>query len=149
MSDLPKAPPVDWLNTVGKPFFDAWDYDQEAALTLARRIWEEPRFAQMKGEEAVKAYLQEVQEKRDRLYGGPRKPIDAWVEAYKNEWATHCAGEYDLESLTIETYDLWDKHYQTNPKVVAMQRFIEVYTPAERERYRQLTQKNPWIDLTE
>ena len=137
MTDLLEKPPIDWLNAVGRRIFDAWDYDQEAALEVAQRIWKEPRIAQIKGEEAVETWLREWQEKRKRKFG-PQKPVEAWMEAYKREWARLCAGEWDFESPYSETYDLWLKHYASNPKVVATR---------QRERYRQMSQKKLWIDL--
>ena len=114
---------------------------------LAQRIWKEPRLAQMTGEEAVETWLREWQEARDRKFR-PQKPVEAWMDAYEREWAPLCAGESDFEGPYVETYDLWLRHKDSDPKLVAMQRFIEVYTPEQREHYRQMNQKKPWIDLT-
>lgn len=154
MTDLPDEPPLEWLNAAGKRIYEeGFSFNQEFALIQAREVWEEPRFAQMAGEEAVNTYLQERDDMENAvraqwLLDGITTTTYMWIDAYQDEWSKLCAGECDFEGPYVETYDLWHKHKDSDPKLVAMQRFMEVYTPEQRERYRQMKLRKPWNDLT-
>ena len=150
MSECLKDPPIEWLNAVGRSFYKERDCPtQEYALDEARWLWSKPRFAKMEGDEAYEINFRERQKAKYAMRAHPLKtPAILWVEAYQEEWELLCAGECDFEGPCEESYDLWHKHQDSDPTIVATQRFMEVCTPEQREEYRQMTEKEPWIDLT-
>lgn len=68
MTDVPKDPPIEWLNAVGRGIYKERDCrNQEFALVEARQLWTNPRFAKMEGDEAFEIYLSERQKAEDAL----------------------------------------------------------------------------------
>lgn len=155
MTPSTNSPPSKWQNAVAEALYEAGETEtRQQGFALAKNLWAEARLACLPGAEAVVAYLKDLQERCDVqdakwLAEDVINQEGIWRRGYENEWNKLVCGECDFEGPDDPLHTVLRDSKGLNPKEAAMKDFEAVFTLEQRERYRLLSRRLPWVDLKE